>query len=179
HYFGRGLVDPVDDMRATNPASYPELLDGLAREVVTSGYDLKHVMRLMLNSRAYQLASATTPSNEADLVLVSHALERRFTAEALLDAITDATGTVQRFNGAPYGMRAAQLPDQLLNNDFLKMFGRPARDTPCECERKFRAEGREGRAGEGGPAVPAEGSAGRRAVGAHQCARVHVQPVGE
>ena len=136
HFFGRGLVEPVDDMRTTNPASYPEVLDGLAHEVVASGYDLKRVMRLILNSRAYQLASETTKSNEADAVLCSHAPERRLTAEALMDAITDATGTVQRFNGAPYGMRAAQLPDQLLNTDFLKMFGRPARDTPCECERK-------------------------------------------
>lgn len=136
HFFGRGLVDPVDDMRVTNPASYPELLDGLAHEVSSHGYDLKHLMRVILNSRAYQLASATTPSNEADLVLCSHGLERRLNAEALMDAITDATGTIQRFSGAPYGMRATQLPDQLLSTDFLKMFGRPARDTPCECERK-------------------------------------------
>lgn len=134
-FFGRGLVDPVDDLRATNPASHPELLDGLAKQFVARGFDQKRLIREIMNSRAYQLASETNATNEGDLVFLSHARARRLPAEALLDAITDATEVPQQFR-APYGTRAVQLPDPAHGTEFLTLFGRPSRDTPCECDRK-------------------------------------------
>lgn len=134
-FFGRGLVDPVDDLRETNPASHPELLQDLAKRFVAGGFNQKQLIREIMNSRAYQLASETNPTNEGDLVFLSHARARRLPAEALLDAITDATEVPQQFR-APYGTRAVQLPDPAHGTEFLTLFGRPSRDTPCECDRK-------------------------------------------
>ena len=136
HFLGTGLVEPVDDLRASNPPSNPELWKALTREFVEHGYDLKHIMRLILNSRTYQLGSATEPGNEADTRFYSHYLTRRLGAEVLLDAVSQATGVPERFDGYPLGARAIQLADPLLDSYFLTQFGRPERVTPCACERR-------------------------------------------
>ncbi len=140
HVMGRGLVDPVDDFRDSNPASHPELLDWLAREFVGHGtsrpaYDQKYILRLILNSRTYQLSSQTNRFNERDGKLFSHAIARPLTAEPLLDAICTVTGVAEKYAGLPAGTRATQLPSPDVGNDFLKVFGQPARNTVCDCER--------------------------------------------
>jgi hypothetical protein len=135
HYLGVGLVEPVDDLRATNPPTNPALWKGLVSEFVKNRYDLKHLMRLILNSRTYQLASATRPANEADSRFYSHYYARRLPAEVMLDAISQATGVPDRFSGYPVGLRAVQLPDPGLNSYFLSLFGRSERVTACACER--------------------------------------------
>jgi Protein of unknown function (DUF1553)/Protein of unknown function (DUF1549) len=136
HFLGTGLVEPVDDLRASNPPSNPELWRALNREFVEQGYDLKHIMRLILNSRTYQLRSSTEPGNEADTRFYSHYLARRLGAEVLLDAVSQATGEPERFDGYPLGARAIQLADPLLDSYFLTQFGRSERVTPCACERR-------------------------------------------
>jgi hypothetical protein len=136
YFLGRGIIDPVDDIRSSNPASNPELLDALTGELVKSGFDLRHLMRTIVRSRVYQLSLATNRWNEDDHQNFSHAEPRRLTAEELLDAISVATGSPQKFDGLPIGFRAAQLPDSHVTaGGFLDLFGRPARETPCECER--------------------------------------------
>jgi hypothetical protein len=137
YFMGRGLVDPLDDMRATNPASNPALLDALATDFVKNKYDLRHLMRTIMNSRAYQLSSKTTPGNRADAQNVHYTryTVRRLTAEQLADAIDFATGTVEKYKGLPLGTRAIQLPDSGVKSFLLDVFGRPARQITCECER--------------------------------------------
>jgi hypothetical protein len=135
HLFGRGLVDPVDDLRATNPPSHPELLDALAAEYVRLGFDRKALIRLVANSRTYQLSSRTTPTNAADEQYFSHARVRLLTAEQLLDAVGAATGVPEKFAGFPAGTPAVALPDGEIKHPFLEAFGRPARAMACECER--------------------------------------------
>ena len=135
HFMGVGMVEPVDDLRSSNPPSNPELWAALNREFVSHGYDLKHVMRLILNSRAYQLDSATLPQNEADRRFYSHYYARRLTAEVMLDAVGSATGVPDEFPGYPVGLRAIDLPDPGVNSYFLTLFGRPDRVTACTCER--------------------------------------------
>ncbi len=135
HYLGAGMVEPVDDLRTTNPPSNPELWQALNREFVEHHYDLKHLMRTILNSRTYQLSSATEPGNETDTRFNSHYYARRLPAEVLLDAISDCTGVPERFPGYPEGMRAIQLPDPTLKSYFLTLFGRSERVTACACER--------------------------------------------
>jgi hypothetical protein len=134
---GRGLVEPLDDMRATNPASNPELLDALARDFAEHKFDLKHLLRMILNSRAYQRSSAPVPGNQADALNVYHTrfTVRRLTAEQLADAIDFATGTHEKYQGLPLGTRAIQLPDAKVPSFLLDVFGRPARKIACECER--------------------------------------------
>ena len=136
HYMGVGLVEPVDDLRASNPPSNGDLWKLLNTEFVRSGYDVKHVMRLILNSRAYQLASTTRPENEADRRFYSHFYARRLPAEVMLDAVSQATAVPDQFDGHPVGLRAAQLPDSNVNSYFLTLFGRSDRVTACACERK-------------------------------------------
>ncbi len=136
HYMGVGLVEPVDDLRASNPPSNGDLWKLLNAEFVRSGYDVKHVMRLILNSRAYQLASATRPENETDRRFYSHFYARRLPAEVMLDAVSQATAVPDQFDGHPVGLRAAQLPDSNVNSYFLTLFGRSDRVTACACERK-------------------------------------------
>jgi hypothetical protein len=136
HLFGRGIVEPVDDFRDSNPPCNPELLDALAADFVAHGFDVKHTLRTILNSTTYQLSSATNPFNENDDVYFSHARVRRLSAEQLLDAISQATGVPERFAGVPLGTRAAQLPDGELFHPLLKAFGRPPRAIECECERE-------------------------------------------
>jgi hypothetical protein len=134
---GRGLVEPLDDMRATNPASNPELLDALAKDFVDHKYDLKHLLRTIMNSRAYQLSSLKTEGNAADRANVYHtrATVKRLTAEQLADALDFATGTREKYQGLPLGTRAIQLPDTKVRSFLLDTFGRPPRQITCECER--------------------------------------------
>jgi hypothetical protein len=135
HFLGAGLVEPVDDLRATNPPTNPALWDALKTEFVAHKYDLKHLIRVVLNSRAYQLTSATRPGNETDGKFYSHYLARRLPAEVLLDALSQATGVGERFDGYPEGVRAIQIPNPHAHSQFLKMFGSSERVTACACER--------------------------------------------
>jgi hypothetical protein len=137
YYLGRGLVEPLDDLRATNPASNPALLDALAKDFVEHGYDLKHLLRTIMNSRAYQLSAAAVPGNAADASNVHFArfTVRRLTAEQFADAIDFATGTREKYAGLPLGTRAIQLPDTRIKSFLLDVFGRPSRQIVCECER--------------------------------------------
>lgn len=134
--FGRGIVDPPDDFRDSNPPSNVELLDALARDFVEHGFDRKHMLRTILNSRTYQASSQTTPLNEDDEKYFSHYYPRMLTAEQLLDAICHVTGVPERFGRMPAGTRATQLPTpELADSDFMKVFGQPSRLTVCACER--------------------------------------------
>jgi hypothetical protein len=135
HYFGVGLVDPVDDLRATNPPTNPALWKALNAEFVGKKFDLRALMRAVLNSRTYQLSSATRAGNEADLRFYSHYYARRLPAEVLLDAICSATDVPERFDGYPLGVRAVQVPDPGSASTFLRLFGRSERVTACACER--------------------------------------------
>lgn len=135
HFLGVGLVEPVDDLRASNPPSNPALWAALNREFVARRFDLKHLMRLILHSRTYQLSAATRPRNKADGRFYSHYYARRLPAEVLLDALSQSTGVPDRFPGYPLGFRAGQLPDPGLHSYFLSLFGRSERVTACACER--------------------------------------------
>ena len=135
HYMSVGLVEPVDDLRATNPPTNPALWTALNAHFVAKKFDLREMMRMILTSRAYQLSSATRPGNEADARFYSHYYARRLPAEVLLDAICDATGVPERFDGYPVGVRAVQVPDPGSASYFLKAFGRSDRVTACACER--------------------------------------------
>ena len=136
HFMGAGLVEPVDDLRASNPPSNPALMELLARELRSSSHDLRHVMRLVMTSRAYQLSSATVKGNESDRRFYSHYLARRLPAEVLADAVAVVTGVPERFDGQPVGVRAIQLPEPQTGSYFLSLFGRSDRVTACACERK-------------------------------------------
>jgi len=135
HFLGRGLVEPEDDLRSTNPATNEPLLDYLASRLVEQQFDLRAVMREILNSHVYQLSSAPNPSNRDDEQNFSHYYPRRLPAEVLLDAISDATGVSESYPGQPPGTRAIQLWDNRLPSYFLEIFGRPERTSPCECGR--------------------------------------------
>lgn len=140
---GRGIVHEPDDLRPTNPPENTELLEFLEKELVGSKYNLKHVFRLILNSRTYQLSSKTSPWNEKDLAHFSHYPVRRLSAEQLLDAICQATETSDSYASwipvpptiLPAGSKAAQISDGDIDSVFLQLFGRPARDTCYEGER--------------------------------------------
>lgn len=134
HYFGHGLVEPLDDLRATNPASNEPLLDALAAHLRYLKYDLKAFTRALLASRAYQLAAAI-PENLADEQNFSHATPKALPAEVLLDAVCQVTGVPEKFMGMPEGARAMQVWDNRMPSYFLRLFGRPVRASVCECER--------------------------------------------
>jgi hypothetical protein len=136
HLMGRGLVEPVDDVRATNPPTNPELIDALARFLVEHRYDTRALVRLIAASRAYQLSSRPNATNECDEQNYSRARLRRVPAEVLLDMVSQATGVPERFEGTPPGTRAVQLWDSKVNPYFLKVFGRPQRVSACACERQ-------------------------------------------
>lgn len=136
HLVGRGIVEPVDDFRDSNPACNDELLDGLTAQFVTSGFDLKALIKSILTSRTYQLSARTNELNADDTLYFSHAFTKLLPAEVLLDAISSVTNTVTAFDGLPKGSRATQLPDGKMENAFLKTFGRPSRELACECERE-------------------------------------------
>jgi hypothetical protein len=135
HFLGRGLVEPVDDVRATNPPTNPELLDALAKSLVESKYDAKQLIRTITASRAYQLSSKPNATNERDEQNSSRALFRRIDAEVLLDMVCQTTGVPEKFGGVPAGSRAIQLWDSKVPHYFLKLFGRQVRASACECER--------------------------------------------
>ena len=135
HFLGRGLVEPVDDVRSTNPPSNPELLDSLARQFVESKFDVKAMIRLICASRVYQTSSTPNETNTRDDQNYSRALFKRPDAEVMLDMVTQATGVPEKFDAAPLGTRAIQLWDSKVRHYFLKQFGRPVRASACECER--------------------------------------------
>ncbi len=135
HFHSRGLVEPVDDMRVTNPPSNPALLDALAKDLVEHKYDLKHLARTIMNSTTYQLASDPRPGNVHDQQNFARAYPRRLIGEVLLDATSRVTGVAEVFDGMPVGMRAIQLPDEAVPSYFLDTFGRPSRESACDCER--------------------------------------------
>ena len=135
HFLGRGIIEPVDDVRSTNPPTNPELLDALANHLITSQFDLRQLVIAIVASRTYQASSTVNSTNETDEQNYSRALLRRLEAEVLLDAICDATGVPEKFDGAPAGFRAVQLWDSQVTNYFLTTTGRPTRSTVCDCER--------------------------------------------
>lgn len=135
HLLGRGIVEPVDDMRSTNPPTNPALLDALAQRLVKSGFDLRELIQVIVASRTYQASTIVNPTNASDEQNYSRALLRRLDAEVLLDAICDATGVPEKFAGVPAGVRAVQLWDSQVTSYFLTTTGRPSRTTVCECER--------------------------------------------
>ena len=136
HFFAVGLVEPVDDLRASNPPSNAALWKVLNEEFRNHNYDLRHVIRLILNSRAWQLDASTTPENETDTKYYSHYNVKRLPAEVLLDAMAAATDVPNRFAGYPVGLRATQIADPGIDSYFLTLFGRSDRVTACACERK-------------------------------------------
>jgi hypothetical protein len=138
HFLGRGLVEPVDDMRATNPPTNPELLEGLARHFVDKKYDVRELIRVITASRVYQQSSKPNATNAQDEQNYSRALFRRVDAEVLLDMVSQTTGVAEKFQGMPPGYRAIQLWDSKVSHYFLKVFGRPVRATACECERNHQ-----------------------------------------
>ena len=135
HFFGRGLVDPLDDMRSTNPASNEPLLNELSQWFVSNGYRIRPLVELICNSSAWQLDSMANADNLQDLQGYSRFYVRRLQAEVLLDAIDTATGSPTRYRGLPMQTRAIALPDEGYSNQFLTLFGRPKRESACECER--------------------------------------------
>lgn len=135
NFFAVGLVEMVDDMRLTNPASNEKLLSAAAKHLVDHKFDLKALMRTILQSKTYQLSSRPSPENAADARFYSHYYPRRMMAEVLLDAISQVTGSQTTFGDYPGGWRAMQLPDSNVNSYFLQTFGRPDRVITCECER--------------------------------------------
>lgn len=135
YLLGRGLVDPVDDLRATNPPTNPALLKALSDEFVASGFNLKQLIRTIMVSRLYQLDSQPTSQNVADSRFYSHFEVKRLTAEPLLDAIDYAAGTQTKFKDLPLGTRAIEIPDAEYPDYFLNTFAKPRRTSVCECER--------------------------------------------
>lgn len=135
NYLGVGLVEKVDDLRLTNPASNEHLLSALAEHLVQNQYDLKSLMRLILNSQTYQRSSHVLPENAADQRFYAHCYPRRLKAEVLLDAVSDVTGVMTTFKDYPAGTRTLQLKDASVASYFLDAFGRPDRILTCTCER--------------------------------------------
>jgi hypothetical protein len=133
HFLGRGLIDPIDDLRSTSPATNEPLLIFLTEKVVTSDYNLKQVMRLILNSRVYQLSSEPNATNFDDVQNYSHYMVKRLPAEVLLDAVCQVTDVPETYPGMPRGTRAIALWDNRLPSYFLDTFGRSERQSPCEC----------------------------------------------
>ena len=143
HFFGRGIVDPIDDMRVTNPPTNPELLDALAKELVDNNFSLKHLVKVIVKSRTYQLSSAPNEFNKHDKQSFARFYPRRMSAEVLYDAVSQVTNTPAAFGGLPTDKhspnRAIMLPDEAFQSYFLDVFGRPQRISACECERVSEA----------------------------------------
>lgn len=136
HLNRRGIVEPVDDFRDSNPSANDALLDALARDLVSHQFDSKHLIRVIVNSRTYQLSALTNRFNENDTKYFSHCETRLYTAEQLLDGVCAVTEVPEKYPGVPPGTRAAQLPDGAAEHPFLKAFGQPGRELACECERE-------------------------------------------
>lgn len=139
HFLGRGIVDPEDDLRVTNPASNPELLDALAKHFYESHFDLKDLVRTICKSSVYQLSSEPTDDNRNDVQNFSSFYPRRMKAEVLFDAVNSVAGSTAGFGGVPQGTTALQLPDNGFTNYFLQVFGKPQAESACECERSAEA----------------------------------------
>ncbi|MFT5328025.1 MAG: hypothetical protein ACI8P0_005932, partial [Planctomycetaceae bacterium] len=135
HLMGRGIVEPVDDFRDSNPPSNAELLDTLAEQFAKNGFSRKWAIRTIMNSRVYQLSSKKNDFNADDEIYASHATPRLLSAEQLLDAICQVTNVSESFKGLPAGTRAVALPDPPTDHYFLKVFGQPQREMACQCER--------------------------------------------
>ncbi|HVE40344.1 MAG TPA: DUF1549 and DUF1553 domain-containing protein, partial [Planctomycetota bacterium] len=137
HFFGKGIIDPVDDVRVSNPASNPELLEALAKKFTSYKYDFKKLVRDICTSRTYQLATKANATNESDTRNFAKGPIRRIRAEVLLDIISEVTDTPNKFKGLPLGARAVQIADGKTSNYFLTTFGRATRETVCSCEVKM------------------------------------------
>tara|TARA_Y100001933_G_scaffold151199_1_gene149625 strand:+ start:3557 stop:6013 length:2457 start_codon:yes stop_codon:yes gene_type:complete len=135
YLLGRGLVEPVDDLRSTNPATNEEMFTALAEYLEQNQYDVKKLVKVIMNSRVYQLSSQPTELNQAAGKFYAFYKVKRIAAEPLLDAINTATATTTKFQNLPAGTRAIELPDTNYPNYFLKTFGKPRRTSVCECER--------------------------------------------
>jgi hypothetical protein len=135
NFMGRGLVDPVDDVRAANPSSNEELFAALTKDFVEHGYDVQRLIRMILNSSVYQLSSEANATNQADNMFYSKHIIRRLPAEVILDAMSQVTGSPAVFPGYPAGTRALQLPDTQVKSEFLTSFGRPPRISCDAAER--------------------------------------------
>ena len=137
YFLGRGIIDPVDDIRASNPPSNPQVLDALTKDFVDHNFDLRYLLRTIANSRTYQASMQTNEWNAKDSENFSHAIPRRLSAEELMDGLTLATGVRPVFPDVPPDTRAEQLPDPHVGKDgFLDLFGRASRESACECERR-------------------------------------------
>ena len=136
HLTGKGVVDPVDDFRESNPSCNDALLDALAKDFAAKKFDVRQIVRTIVSSRTYQLSAQPNDTNKDDAKYFSHAVTKLLTAEQLLDALCDVTQVPEKFAGLPAGTRAIQLPDGEVNHPFLKTFGQPARELACECERE-------------------------------------------
>lgn len=134
HFLGNGIIEPVDDVRISNPAVNPELLDALGQKFTGYNYDFKRLVRDICTSRTYQLASETNETNASDDRNFSHAAIRRVRAEVMLDMICQATESREKFKGLPLGSRAVEIADGSTTNYFLTTFGRATRETVCSCE---------------------------------------------
>jgi hypothetical protein len=143
HFFGRGIIDPLDDMRVTNPPSNPELLDALAKVVTDSHFSLKTLVKAICKSRTYQLSAMPNDFNKNDKQTYARYYPKRLSAEVLLDAVNQVTGSPSQFGGLPTDKfapnRAIMLPDESFTSYFLDVFGRPQRISACECERVSEA----------------------------------------
>ncbi len=139
HFYGRGLVHEVDDLRETNPPSNPELMAALAKEFLDHRFDVQHMIRLMVTSRVYQLSSTPTADNREDLQNFARYYARRFPAEVMLDTVDQACGVKSNFSNMSSDARAVDLPHENFGSYFLDTFDRPRRVTPCECERSTGA----------------------------------------
>jgi len=137
HFFGIGIVDPVDDVRISNPATNPELLEALGTKFTEYNFDMKKLVRDICTSRTYQLSTQTNATNEADLTNFSHGQIRRMRAEVLLDTLAQVTETPNKFRGLPIGSRAVNIADGNTSTYFLTTFGRATRKTVCSCEVKM------------------------------------------
>lgn len=135
HYFGRGLINPIDDLRATNPSTNEPLMEALVEHLKSVRYDLKAFTKTLLMSQTYQLSGETNAGNVDDVQNFSHALPKAMPAEVLLDAICQVTNVPEKFNGWPEGYRSIQVWDNRMPSYFFRIFGRPVRASVCECER--------------------------------------------
>jgi hypothetical protein len=134
HFMGTGIVEPVDDFRASNPPSNPELLEQLSRKLVEYRFDFKSLVRDICNSHTYQRSSSPNDSNQGDQRNFAHARVRRIRSEILLDCVSQVTGTKDKFRGLPLGAKAVQIADGGTSDYFLTTFGRAPRTTVCACE---------------------------------------------
>jgi hypothetical protein len=137
YFLGRGIIEPVDDIRASNPPTNEPLLEALTKDLTDHDFDLRHLMTTIVNSRTYQASIETNAWNEDDKTNFSHATPRRLSAEELMDAISLTAGSRPRFAEVPPDTKAEEFPDPHVGKDgFLDVFGRPARESSCECERR-------------------------------------------